>query len=52
MPRLDGQQFNDYVWIDGEPVAREEVHKAAGFTKRDPEYLLEKRKQKQERKKK
>jgi hypothetical protein len=52
MPRLDGQQFNDYVWVDGEPIARQEIHKAAGFTKRDPEYLLEKNKQKQERKKK
>jgi hypothetical protein len=51
MPRLDGQQFNDYVWVDGEPVPRSEIHQAAGFTKRDPEYLLEKNKQKQERKK-
>ena len=46
-----GGQFNDYIWVDGEPVAREEVRQAAGFTKRDPEYLLEKNKQKQERKK-
>jgi hypothetical protein len=52
MPRLDGQQFNDYVWVDGEPVARQEIHKAAGFTKRDPEYLLEKNKQKQAKKNK
>jgi hypothetical protein len=52
MPRLDGNQFNDYVWVDGEPVPRSEIHQAAGFTKRDPEYLLEKNKAKQERKKK
>jgi hypothetical protein len=45
-----GGQFNDYVWVDGEPVAREELHKAAGFTKRDPAYLLEKHKAKQAKK--
>ncbi len=50
MPRLDGQQFNDYVWVDGEPVSRQEIHQAAGFVKRDPEYLLEKNKQKQAKK--
>ena len=50
---LNGQQFLEpYVWVDGEPVSREEIHQAAGFTKRDPEYLLEKHKAKQERKKK
>jgi hypothetical protein len=45
-------QFNDYVWVDGEPVSREEIHQAAGFTKRDPAYLLEKHKAKQAKKKK
>lgn len=52
MPRPDGQQFNDYVWVDGEPIKREELHQAAGFTKRDPAYLLEQHQAKQERKKK
>lgn len=45
-----GGQFNDYIWVDGEPMTRDEVHQAAGFTKRDPAYLLEKHKAKQERK--
>lgn len=45
-----GSQFNDYVWIDGEPVSRSEVHQAAGFKDRTPEYLLEKHKAKQAKK--
>jgi hypothetical protein len=51
---LNGQQFpiEPYVWVDGEPVSREEIHQAAGFTKRDPAYLLEKHKAKQAKKKK
>ena len=50
---LNGQQFLEpYVWVDGEPFSREEIHQAAGFTKRDPAYLLEKHKAKQERKRK
>ena len=58
MPRPNGPQFNEqpylepYVWVDGEPVSREEIHQAAGFTKRDPAYLLEKHKAKQAKKKK
>jgi hypothetical protein len=52
MPRLDGPQFERFAWVDGEPVGIDEIHQAAGFTKRDPEYLLEKHKAKQERKKK
>jgi hypothetical protein len=55
MPRPNGEQFNEidpFVWVDGEPVSRQEIHQAANFTKRDPAYLLEKHKAKQERKKK
>jgi hypothetical protein len=51
---LNGQQFplEPGTWVDGEPVSLSEIHQAAGFTKRDPAYLLEKHKAKQERKKK
>lgn len=29
-----------YVWPDGEPYSREEIHQDAGFRGRTPEYLL------------
>jgi hypothetical protein len=50
-------QFRDsnnrvFTYIDDEATYLDEVHQGAGFTKRDPAYLLEKHKAKQERKKK
>lgn len=41
-----------WVYIDDEAIPREEVHEAAGFSERTPEYLLQKHKAKQARKKK
>ena len=57
MPRPNGPQFNQqplerWVWVDGEPFTREEIHQAAGFKERTPEYLLEKHKEKQAKRKK
>jgi len=51
---LNGQQFpiEPGAWVDGEPVSLKEIHQAAGFTKRDPAYLLEKHKAKQAKRKK
>lgn len=40
---------DDQIWVDGEPFSRAEIHQAAGFTERTPEYLLEKHKEKQRR---
>jgi hypothetical protein len=50
-------QFRDsnnriFTYTDGEATYLDEIHQAAGFSKRDPAYLLEKSKAKQERKKK
>lgn len=41
-----------WVYIDDEAIPREEVHENAGFTERNPEYLLQKHKKKQARKRK
>jgi hypothetical protein len=58
-PRHESPQFRwksntnpkGHTWIDGEPITIDELHQSAGFTKRDPAYLLNKNKQKQARKK-
>ena len=57
-PRHESPQFRwksntnpkGHTWIDGEPITIDELHQSAGFTKRDPQYLLEKRKAKKKAK--
>lgn len=41
---------DSFVWVDGEPVKRSEIHDSADFTERTPEYLLEKNKERKRKK--
>ena len=53
-PRHESPQFRwktnenpkGHTYVDGEAVNIDELHQSAGFTKRDPQYLLDKRKAK------
>lgn len=57
-PRHESPQFRwrsnanpkGHTYVDGEAMNIEELHQSAGFVERDPQYLLEKHKKKQERK--
>lgn len=41
-----------WVYIDDEAIPREEIHAEVGFSERTPEYLLQKHKEKQAKKRK